>query len=174
MYPNDVMEFNIAKLWTSLGGCRMQVDICEAGLVTPAGRIYSHEILSSQCERLRETMEKRGFMGELDPEPGNSFIRFNNVSHLVTDMWMEDGILKAEIEVLQTPSGRTLNQFIDRHLPVSFKMCGVGGGRVDDNGVLWLGENYNLVQIAAYTGPVCESHKKLRYRSIDDPWILSE
>src|SRR5581483_8784794 len=131
----------------------MIVEVCEADCVTPTNRMYSKEILQAQVERLTPVIEARAMVGELGPVT-ESIIHFNNVSHAVDKLWLDGNKLMASISILDTPAGKTLGSVLSRNREAAeFKMVGVGSGRVDNNGVLQVGDSYKLVQIEAILSP---------------------
>lgn len=130
----------------------MEVQVCQAGVPTPAKRVFSRKILQAEVERLAEDVQNRRMMGELDPQV-SAPISLSNVSHLVTDLWMDGDKLMAEIEVLDTPMGKTLKHILDNKGKVNFSMVGLGNAEIGNNGVGTIKEGYKLIQIAAVPAP---------------------
>ncbi len=151
------------------------VDVCRADAPTRCRRIYPRAVLEAQIVALQDVMDNRGWVGELGVPEGTA-ISFKNASHLVTDLWMEGDMLRAEVEILNTPSGRILQSMLDAGVVVPFHLSGIGNGRVDGNGVLVVGDSYKLIQIIADAdrGAPFPPVAGTRYRTIDDQWEISE
>jgi hypothetical protein len=150
----------------------MIVTVCVADKVTPTNRVYSKELLQAQVDRLKPIIDGRGMLCELGPVT-DSIIHFTNVSHSIEKLWMDDDKLMAEVKILSTPAGQTLQSVLNYNPNgVGFKMVGVGNGRVDDQGILQVGSSYKLVQIEAVLEPGKNLSKQHKYRSIDDPWLI--
>ena len=102
--------------------------------------------------RLRESIEDRRLIGELD-HPTDSIIHFANASHLITKLWWEGNTLMGEGEILNTPHGKVLKALISDGVKIGISSRGVGNGRVNENGVLVIGESYKLITFDAVADP---------------------
>lgn len=115
-------------------------------------RIYPRKILEQQVERLKEYVHNRSLMGELGV-PKEAIIHVSGVSHVITDLYMSDNNLMAEIEVLNTPPGQQLCALLSSGIPIGFRMSGVGGGYADNAGNFVVDESYKMIQIFACSDP---------------------
>jgi hypothetical protein len=114
--------------------------------------MYPFDVLSENISRLQEAMDDRRLVGELD-HPTDSIIHFANTSHVVTKLWWEGNVLMGEGEILNTPSGMILKNLIDGGVKVGISSRGVGNGKVNEDGILVIGESYKLITFDAVADP---------------------
>lgn len=124
----------------------------EADAINKNRRMYTFETLNSNVKGLNESMTKGGLIGELD-HPTDSIIHFANASHKVTKLWWEGKILMGEGIILNTPSGKILKSLINDGVRVGISSRGVGNGKVNEEGVLVIGESYKLITFDAVADP---------------------
>ena len=137
---------------TAGGATRFRGKFQEANQVNKNKRMYPFDVLSSNVDKLVETVSSRGLFGELD-HPTDSIVHLANASHLVTKLWWEGNVLMGEGEVLNTPSGKVLKSLIDAGVRVGISSRGVGNGQVNNEGVLVIGESYKLITFDAVADP---------------------
>lgn len=58
-----------------------------------------------------------------------------------------------EGEVLNTPSGLVLRKLLEANVGVGISSRGVGNGKVNENGILVIGESYKLITFDAVADP---------------------
>ena len=75
------------------------------------GRVYPHKVLMREVQNYKKLVKERRALGELD-HPDDSVINLRNASHMVTDIWMEGKDVKGKIRVLDTPSGKVLQELV--------------------------------------------------------------
>lgn len=124
----------------------------EAEAVNKNKRMYPYDVLNENVDRLQEVISDRRLVGELD-HPTDSIIHFANASHVVTKLWWESNILMGEGEILNTPSGMILKSLIDGGVKVGISSRGVGNGKVNEDGILVIGESYKLITFDAVADP---------------------
>lgn len=124
----------------------------EAEAVNKNKRMYPWDILNENVERLQETIKDRRLVGELD-HPTDSIIHFANASHVVTKLWWENQILMGEGEILNTPHGRVLKALIEDGVKVGISSRGVGNGKVNEDGILVIGEGFKLITFDVVADP---------------------
>lgn len=124
----------------------------EAEAVNKNKRMYPHEVLSANVTALNECVRARGLVGELD-HPEDSIIHFEKASHVVTRLWWEGNVLMGEGEILNTPHGKILKALINDGVRVGISSRGVGSGKVNENGILVIGESYKLITFDAVADP---------------------
>ncbi len=134
------------------GMTRFRGKFQEANQVNKNKRMYPFDVLSSNVDKLVETVKERGLFGELD-HPQDSIVHLANASHLVTKLWWEGNVLMGEGEVLNTPSGKVLKSLIDSGVRVGISSRGIGNGQVNNEGVLVIGESYKLITFDAVADP---------------------
>lgn len=90
------------------------------------GRIYPMEVLKKAVADLQESIGFRRVMGEFD-HPPDAKIHLENVSHLVTKVWMDKNICYGQIEVLdRMPKGQMLRSLIESKVQVGISSRGIG------------------------------------------------
>lgn len=124
----------------------------EANAVNKNKRMYPENVLRDNVGRLMESIRQRRLIGELD-HPTDSIVHFANASHVVTKLWWEGNTLMGEGEVLNTPSGLVLRRLLEANVGVGISSRGVGNGKVNENGILVIGESYKLITFDAVADP---------------------
>ena len=124
----------------------------EADAINKNKRSYPYTVLNANVKRLQEALEEGGLCGELD-HPTDSIIHFTSASHKVTKLWWENNVLMGEGFILNTPHGKILRALINDGVRVGISSRGVGNGKVNENGVLIIGEGYKLITFDAVADP---------------------
>jgi hypothetical protein len=124
----------------------------EAEAINKNKRMYPYDVLDENLSRLQEAISDRRLIGELD-HPTDSIIHFANASHIVTKLWWEGNILMGEGEILNTPHGKVLKALIEDGVKVGISSRGVGNGKVNEDGILVIGESYKLITFDAVADP---------------------
>jgi hypothetical protein len=94
------------------------------------GRIYEKKLIERELKRLLPMIRERRLTGELD-HPDSETISLKNVSHLVTNLYMEGNYLIGESEVLPTPAGQTLKTLLEAGVRIGISSRGTGGLEYD-------------------------------------------
>lgn len=146
-------EFNEAvSTSTGRGLTTFKGKFQEAEAVNKNKRLYPRMVLETNVKRLNETLNARGLVGELD-HPTDSIIHFKDASHVVTRLWWEANTLMGEGQILNTPCGKLLKSLIDDGVRVGISSRGVGNGKVNEEGILVIGESYKLITFDAVADP---------------------
>ena len=124
----------------------------EAEAVNKNKRSYPYTVLNDNVKRLMEAIRDRRLIGELD-HPTDSIVHFATASHLVTKLWWEGNTLMGEGEILNTPHGKVLRALLNDGVKVGISSRGVGNGKVNENGILVIGESYKLITFDAVADP---------------------
>lgn len=124
----------------------------EAEAINKNKRMYPYDVLDTNVKRLQECIDTGGLLGELD-HPTDSIIHFMNASHKVTKLWWEGKTLMGEGAILNTPCGKVLKALINDGVRVGISSRGVGNGRVNEDGILVIGESYKLITFDAVADP---------------------
>lgn len=124
----------------------------EAEAINKNKRIYPFAVLDSNIGRLQEVLKNGGLVGELD-HPSDSIVHFLNASHKVTKLWWENNVLMGEGIILNTPSGKILRALINDGVRIGISSRGVGNGKVNEDGILVIGESYKLITFDAVADP---------------------
>lgn len=124
----------------------------EADAINKNKRSYPFNILDENVKKLLETIKQGGLIGELD-HPTDSIIHFMNASHKITKLWWEGKVLMGEGIILNTPSGKVLKALINDGVRIGISSRGVGNGKVNEEGILEIGESYKLITFDAVADP---------------------
>jgi hypothetical protein len=114
--------------------------------------MYPYTILDENMRRLQESIDEGGLVGELD-HPSDSIIHFANASHKINKLWWENNVMMGEGEILSTPMGLVLQKLIENGVRVGMSSRGVGNGKVNEDGILVIGESYKLITFDAVADP---------------------
>jgi len=137
---------------TSGGTVKFKGKFQEANAVNKNRRMYPFEVLNTNVKTLQECISKGGLIGELD-HPTDSIIHFTNASHKVSKLWWEGKVLMGEGIILNTPAGKILRSLINDGVRVGISSRGVGNGKVNEEGILVIGESYKLITFDAVADP---------------------
>jgi hypothetical protein len=124
----------------------------EAEAVNQNKRSYPFGVLDTNVKRLTELMNVGGLIGECD-HPTDSIIHFSNASHKISKLWWEGKTLMGEGIILDTPMGKLLKSLINCGVRIGISSRGVGSGKVNENGILVIGESYRLITFDAVADP---------------------
>jgi hypothetical protein len=124
----------------------------EAETVNKNKRMYPFTVLDSNVTRLQEAINQGGLLGECD-HPTDSIIHFSNCSHKITKLWWDSNILMGEGVILNTPMGKLLKALINDGVRIGISSRGVGNGKVNEEGILVIGESYKLITFDAVADP---------------------
>ena len=89
------------------------------------GRVYPHSVMEREVKNYQKLIKEARALGELD-HPDDSVINLKNVSHSVTAMWMEGKNVMDKIKVLNTPSGKILQELVNGGVTVGVSSRGMG------------------------------------------------
>ena len=106
-------------------------------------RVYSQSILEREVNNYRKMVDERRALGELD-HPDTSVVNLINVSHLVTNIYMDGNKCMGKIEVLDTPSGNILRNLVQNRIPLGISSRGMGSTR-QENGLTIVEDDFQLI-----------------------------
>lgn len=151
-FVGSYFQLDLSEATTKGGLARFRGKFQEAEAVNKNKRMYPYDVLSENVERLKESIVDRRLVGELD-HPTDSIIHFAECSHVVTKLWWDGNILMGEGEILNTPNGMILKALINDGVKVGISSRGVGNGKVNEDGILVIGESYKLITFDAVADP---------------------
>ena len=131
---------------------RFRGKVQEANTINKNRRKYTREILEENVNRLNALISQGALIGECD-HPADSIIHFEKSSHKITKLWWENDIVMCEGALLHTPMGYLLTGLIGDGVRIGMSSRGVGSGKVDNDGVLVIGESYKLITFDAVADP---------------------
>jgi len=107
------------------GGMMLTGKLQEADVQNGNGRVYPMNIMEREVKKYAEVVEDRRALGELD-HPDSSIINLVNVSHMVTEVWMDGPSVMGKIKVLETPSGQILKALVESGVKTGISSRGMG------------------------------------------------
>jgi len=131
------------KRYVANGGMILSGIMQKADHVNGNGRVYPHKVLMKEIENYKKIVKERRALGELD-HPEDSVINLKNASHLVTDIWMEGKDVKGKIKVLDTPSGKVLQELVGANVNVGISSRGMGSVS-EANGQTMVEDDFQLI-----------------------------
>ena len=100
----------------------------EAEVQNGNGRVYPRPVLEREVKRYAQVVEDRRALGELD-HPDSSIVNLANVSHMITDVWMDGPAVMGKCKVLDTPSGQILKALVNSGVKIGISSRGMGSVR---------------------------------------------
>ena len=131
------------KNFVKEGGMILSGKLQEAEVENGNKRIYSEKVLLREIENYKKVVNERRALGELD-HPESSVINLQNVSHLVTSIWMEDKSVMGKIKVLDTPAGKTLRSLVSGGASLGISSRGLGTTK-DKEGKTYVQDDFQLI-----------------------------
>lgn len=122
----------------------MKIKILEANKYTVNKTFYSYKICNDIVEQYKK---KKYVVGELNKSKDFYSVVLVNASHKITNLFLENDILYADIEILDTKFGKELKKiYLNNRKNVMFYAC--GNCNIDSDGIV---ENYEFISIHADT-----------------------
>src|SRR5574343_552170 len=97
----------------------------KADTVNQNGRIYPLRVLEREVRNYQKFIVENRGIGELD-HPETSVVNLKNVSHKVIEAYINDGVVYGSIQILNTPSGKILQDLIEGQVKLGISSRGVG------------------------------------------------
>ena len=116
------------KAFVRNGGMMLTGKLQEAEVQNGNGRVYPRPVLEREVKRYAQVVEDRRALGELD-HPDSSIINLANVSHMITEVWMDGPSVMGKAKVLETPSGQILRALIESGVKIGISSRGMGSVR---------------------------------------------
>jgi hypothetical protein len=113
------------KRFVREGGMMLTGKLQEADVQNGNGRVYPQAIMEREVKRYASVVEDRRALGELD-HPDSSIINLVNVSHMITEVWMDGAQVMGKAKVLNTPSGQILRALVDSGVKIGISSRGMG------------------------------------------------
>ena len=120
------------KRYVADGGMILSGIMQKADAVNGNGRVYPHKVLMKEVENYSKLVNDRRALGELD-HPEDSVINLKNASHLVTKIWWQDKDVMGKVKVLDTPSGKVLQELVKSGVSLGISSRGMGSVREDQS-----------------------------------------
>ena len=119
-------------------------------------RVYGKTLLEREIKKLQEPMNERRLVGELD-HPSNEIVHLANASHVITGLQMEGNKVIGEAEILNTPSGRVLQELLKAGVKIGISSRAVGGLTYNsDDDCYDVNENLRMITWDMVSEPSCQ------------------
>jgi hypothetical protein len=116
------------------------------------GRVYPQPILAREAKKYETLIKERRAMGELD-HPDSSVVNLSNVSHNIVEMHWEDKDLVGTIEVLNTPSGKILQELLKAGILVGISSRGLGSVQESEERGAVVQDDFELIAFDMVSNP---------------------
>ncbi len=131
------------KKFVADGGMILSGIMQMAETVNGNGRIYPQNVLMTEIKNYQKLVKEKRALGELD-HPEDSVINLRNASHLVTACWMEGKNVMGKIQVLNTPSGKILQELVNGGVSIGISSRGMGSV-TESNGQTIVEDDFQLI-----------------------------
>jgi hypothetical protein len=132
-------------------------------------RIYPRGQIEEAVKLIQAKCQEGAYvMGELN-HPDNLSIDLKNVSHIITEAWMDGDNAMGKCKILDTPSGQIVQSLIKGGVKLGVSSRGTGS--VTNEGIV---EDFNFVTldiVAQPSGPGC--YPDVVRESVEQPKIIS-
>ena len=108
------------------------------------GRTYPRNVLMREVENYKKLVREKRVLGELD-HPEDSVINLKNASHMVTDVWWDGDSVMGKVKVLNTPSGRILQDLVNSGVTLGISSRGLGSVHESNNGQSVVEDDFQLI-----------------------------
>jgi hypothetical protein len=107
------------------GGMMLSGKLQEADCENGNQRQYPMAIMEREVQKYAQLVEDHRALGELD-HPDSSIINLVNVSHMITEVWMDGKTVMGKCKVLDTPSGQILRALVESGCKIGISSRGMG------------------------------------------------
>ena len=94
------------------------------------GRVYPRAILEREVRNYQKFIQENRALGECD-HPDSSVVELKNVSHIVREAHMDGDVVYGEVELLDTPCGKILQNLVEAGVTLGISSRGVGSTQND-------------------------------------------
>lgn len=113
------------KIYVNNGGMMLSGKLQEADIQNGNGRIYPRKILEREVKTYQKLVQEKRALGELD-HPEDSVINLKNASHMITEMWWDGPNVMGKVKILNTPSGKILQDLVNDGVKLGISSRGLG------------------------------------------------
>jgi predicted transcriptional regulator len=99
--------------------------------------------LRTEVKNYQKLIKEKRSLGELD-HPDDSVINLKNASHLVTECWMDGNNVMGKLRVLNTPSGKILQELVKDGVSIGISSRGMGSV-TESNGHTTVEDDFQLI-----------------------------
>jgi hypothetical protein len=96
-----------------------------------------------EVKNYQKLVKEKRALGELD-HPDTNVINLAQVSHRVTAIWMEGNTVMGKVQVLNTPSGKILQELVNGGCTMGISSRGMGSVR-EERGTTIVEDDFQLI-----------------------------
>ena len=119
------------KRYVASGGMILTGKLQEAEVENGNRRVYPKPILEREMKNYMMLVKENRAIGELD-HPDDSVINLKNASHMVTECWWDGNNVMGKVKVLNTPSGKILQQLVNDGVKLGISSRALGSVNESD------------------------------------------
>ena len=131
------------KRFVAEGGMMLTGKLQEGGVLNGNNRMYPPEVLMREVKNYQKLVKEKRALGELD-HPDTNVINLAQVSHRVTAIWMEGNTVMGKVQVLNTPSGKILQELVNGGCTMGISSRGMGSVR-EERGTTIVEDDFQLI-----------------------------
>ena len=148
-------ELQILTEGTKTGPMKVRGLFQEANSKNGNKRVYAQPLLEREIKKLQGPLKERRLIGELD-HPSNEVVHLTNASHIITGLTMEGNKVIREAEILNTPSGKVLQELLRAGVKIGISSRAVGGLTYNSQNECYdVNENLRLITWDMVSEPSC-------------------
>tara|TARA_R100000458_G_scaffold2536_1_gene2065 strand:+ start:172 stop:789 length:618 start_codon:yes stop_codon:yes gene_type:complete len=148
-------ELQILSEGTNTGPMKVRGLFQEAQKQNGNKRVYARPLLEREIKKLQGPLKERRLVGELD-HPSNEVVHLTNASHIITGLHMEGNKVIGEAEILNTPSGKVLQELLKAGVKIGISSRAVGGLTYNSQNECYdVNENLRLITWDMVSEPSC-------------------
>jgi hypothetical protein len=131
------------KRFVAEGGMILTGKLQEGGVLNGNNRMYPPEVIMREVKNYQKLVKEKRALGELD-HPDTNVINLAQVSHRVTAIWMEGNTVMGKVQVLNTPSGKILQELVNGGCTMGISSRGMGSVR-EERGTTIVEDDFQLI-----------------------------
>ena len=142
-------------------------EFARADRATANRRLYTHSLWERELTRLGKQLTDHKVFGELD-HPMDGRTQLKRVSHIVTKLWIESGVVMGEAEILNTTEGKNLQAILEGGGKVGVSSRGFGTTKPNMKGEDVVQDDYRLMTFDFVADPANHSsYPTVRTEAVD-------
>jgi hypothetical protein len=166
---SDVAYVRLSLAESTGDRVKVRGEFAKCGIATENRRVYPKPIWEKEIKRLNKALKERRVFGEID-HPSDGQTKLSRVSHIVTGLSIENGIVVGEAEILPTEAGKNLLAIMEANVPVGVSSRGFGSVKSNDKNEDVVQEDYRLVTFDFVADPADQD----AYPSVSESRTLFE
>ena len=141
---SDVSYVRLTLAESSGDRIKVRGEFAKCGIATENKRVYPGKVWEKEIKRLNKALKERRVFGEID-HPSDGQTKLSRVSHIVTGLSIENGLVIGEAEILPTEAGKNLLAIMEANVPVGVSSRGFGSVKSNEKNEDVVQEDYKLV-----------------------------